>query len=99
MSSIEFWRYEDWTMVYKDGQLQQAGDHYLADEWLQKLCSVKVVDDDAGVCIPDGQNALKTLAYVHAAEEARKQRLNVAENLRIEAARLLAEAAKLESQK
>lgn len=86
-------------MVYKDGQLQRAGDHYLADEWLQELCNVTVVNDEAGVCIPDGHNALKTLAEVHAAEEARKQRLNVAENLRIEAAQLLAEAAELEAQK
>jgi hypothetical protein len=99
MSVIEFWRSGDWTMVYKDGQLQLAGDHYHADEWLQELCNVTVVDDDAGVCIPDGHNALKTLAEVHAAEDARKHRLQVAENLRIEAARLLADAQELETQK
>lgn len=99
MSDIQFWRTEDWTVVYKDGQLQRAGDHYLADEWLQELCNVKIVDDAAGVCIPDGYNALKSLAEVHAAEDVRKQRLNTAENLRIEAAQLLAEAAELEAQK
>jgi hypothetical protein len=99
MSSIEFWRSGDWTMVYKDGHLQMAGDHYHADEWLQELCNVTVVDDEAGVCIPDGHNALKTLAEVRAAVDARESRLNEAAAKRAEAVRLLAEAKELETQK
>lgn len=99
MSDIQFWRVEDWTVVYKDGQLQRAGDHYLADEWLQELCNVKVVQDDAGVCIPDGHNALKTLKEVHAAADARAERLLDAKQKRDEAAALLAEAEALEAQK
>lgn len=99
MSSIEFWVSGEWTMVYKDGQLQCVGDHYLADEWLQELCNVKVVQDDAGVCIPDGHNALKTLKEVHAAADARADRLLDAKQKRDDAAALLAEAEALEAQK
>lgn len=86
-------------MVYKDGKLERAGDHYLADEWLQELAGVKVVDDDAGVCIPDGRTALSTLAEVHAADDARAERLMVAEGKRADAQRLIKEAEALEAQK
>jgi hypothetical protein len=98
MSEIEFWVSGEWTMVYLDGQLQRAGDSYLADEWLQERCGVKVIQDDAGVCIPDGK-ALKTLTEARAAMAAREQRLGAASNFRIEAARLLADADSLETQK
>jgi hypothetical protein len=99
MSDIQFWRSGGWTMVYKDGRLQLAGDHYRADEWLQELCNVTVVDDEAGVCIPDGHNALKTLAEVHVAEEAREERMRAAYLKREQASNLLAEAVELEAQK
>lgn len=96
MSEIEFWQSGDWTMVFKDGELILAGDHYHADEWLQEFVGVKVVRDDAGVSIPDGRNALPTLAEVHAAADARAARVETAEAKRAEAERLLAEARELE---
>jgi hypothetical protein len=96
MSGIQFWRSGDWTMVYEDGKLIRAGDHYLADEWLQERVGVTVVDDEAGVCIPDGHNAIRTLAEVMEAQRAREGRLANAATKRAEAARLLDEAAALE---
>lgn len=99
LGEIEFWVAKEWTMVYHNGLLVRAGDSYLADEWLQELAGVKVVQDDASVCIPDGRNALHTLAEAEAAMEAHQHRTQVAENMRIEARRLLAEADGLEAQK
>lgn len=97
MAEIEFWRSGDWTMVYKDGVLQRAGDHYHADEWLQAEVGVLVVDDDAGVSIPDGRNAVRLLSDVKRAEGERLDRLQAADRLRQEAAELLEQAKKLES--
>jgi hypothetical protein len=99
MPKIEFWRYKDWTMVYKDGLLVKAGDHYHANEWLQAEVGVKLVDDDAGVCIPDGHNPIRILSEVREREAARLDRLQAADQLRKKAEGLLAEAAKLEAQK
>jgi len=96
---IQFWRSGDWTMVYADGQLQRAGDHYLADEWLQTEAGVTVIDDEIGVCIPDGHHPLATLAEVNRAVEAREQRAEVAAAYRAEAEGLLAKAKELEAQK
>ena len=97
MAEIEFWRFQDWTMVYKDGVLQRAGDHYLADEWLQAEMGVRVVEDEAGVSIPDGHNAVRLLADVKRAEGERLDRLQAADRLRQKTATLLAEAAELET--
>lgn len=97
--TIQFWRSGDWTMVYKDGLLVRAGDHYLADEWLQAEVGVTVVDDDAGVCIPDGHNALQTLDEVVAANEAYEDRITEATTKRQQAAELVAEAEALEARK
>jgi hypothetical protein len=83
-------------MVYEDGKLIRAGDHYLADEWLQERVGVTVVDDEAGVCIPDGHHALPTLAEVMEAQRAREDRLANAAEKRQQASRLLDEAAALE---
>ena len=93
---IQFRRFQDWTMVYLNGELQRAGDHYLADEWLQARFGVEIVDDEAGVCIPDGRNALKTLAEVAEAGAAHQRRTLAAAEKRKMAADLLAEAEELE---
>jgi hypothetical protein len=95
---IQFWRSGEWTMVYVNGELERAGDHYLADEWLQIEVGVKVVDDEAGVCLPGG-HPLSTLAEVHKAMDAREQRAEVAAAYRAEAEILIAKAAELEAQK
>jgi hypothetical protein len=86
-------------MVYEDGKLIRAGDHYLADEWLVERTGVTVVDDVDGVCIPDGHHALPTLAEVMEAQRAHEARLEVAAAKRAEATRLLDEAAALEKVK
>lgn len=99
MSSIQFWRSGDWTMVYEAGKLVRAGDHYHADEWLQERMGVTVVDDEAGVCIPDGHNALKTLDQVMQAQRDREARMARAAEKRQEASQLLEEAAALERRK
>jgi len=99
MSKIEFWRSQDWTMVYEDGQLVKSGDHYLADEWLQAKMGVVVVDDEAGVCIPDGHHAIASLAEVMERVRERHARLDEASDKRAEAKRLLDEAKALEAQK
>jgi hypothetical protein len=95
-STIQFWRSGDWTMVYEDGRLIRAGDHYLADEWLQERVGVTVVDDEAGVCIPDGHHALESLDEVMAAQRALEDRREGAAAKRAEAVRLMEEAAALE---
>jgi hypothetical protein len=93
--SVQFRRSGEWTMVYLNGQLQLAGDHYHADEWLQEHCGVEVVDDEAGLCIPDGHSALRTLAEVEAAELEYARRSEVAAAKRAEAQHLLDEAAEI----
>ena len=94
---IQFRRVQDWTVVYVNGQFAKAGDHYLADEWLQERCGVEVVDDDAGLCIPDGHNPLKTLAEVEAAELDLAERQERARRLREQGAELYAEAERVET--
>jgi hypothetical protein len=93
---IEFWVTGEWTMVYLNGELQRAGDHYLAAEWLEEHYGVTVVQDEAGVSVPDGHNALRTLAEVHAASKAHSERMAEAQRKRDEATRLLSEAMALE---
>lgn len=99
LGEIEFWVAKEWTMVYHNGLLVRAGDSYLADEWLQELAGVKVVQDDASVCIPDGHNALRTLAEAEAAMEDHRENVQVAENMRVKARRLLADADALEAKR
>jgi hypothetical protein len=93
---IQFRRSGDWTMVYLNGSLVKSGDHYLADEWLQEYAGVEVVDDEAGICIPNGHNAIHSLAEVEAEEMRRAALAGIADRKRAEAAALLAEADKLE---
>lgn len=99
MSVIEFWRHGDWTMVYKDGRLEQAGDHYLADEWLQSLCNVVVVDDEAGDCMDSDGAARATKREVDHAQEARLARLTEASEMRLLASELIKKAERLEASK
>lgn len=93
---IEFWVSGEWTMVYLNGELQRAGDHYLADEWLQSRCGVKVVEDDGKFSIPDGRNAIKSLAEVKASMETAEEKAIQAEELRRQAEALMAEANRLD---
>jgi len=94
---IQFRQSGEWTMVYLNGELVRSGDHYLADEWLQEHVGVEVVYDEAGICIPDGHNALRTLAEVEEAERAAAVRAEAAAKKRAEAQRLLAEAEEIEA--
>ena len=99
VKGIQFWHSGDWTMVYLDGQLVVSGDHYHADEWLQEHCGVTVVQDDDGICIPDGHNAIKTLDKVMASLRAREDREKRAAALRQQAQNLLDEATGLEAER
>lgn len=99
MDEIEFWQAGEWTMVYLNGELQWAGDHYLADEWLQERCGVTVVEDEDSVSVPDGHNALETLDEARAALDARAARHAEADTKRVRARRLLAEADALDKGK
>jgi hypothetical protein len=96
LDKIQFRRSGDWTMVYLNGFLVQAGDHYHADEWLQARAGVEVVDDEAGLCIPDGHNAIRSLAEVEEAEARQAARAKEADALRQEAHRLMERADTLE---
>jgi hypothetical protein len=93
---IEFWRYGEWTMVYLNGRLERAGDHYLADEWLQGHFGVDVIDDEAGDSIVNGRDAVRTLDEVHERQLHRMHAAERAEEKRIEARQLLAEADEIE---
>lgn len=96
MDKIEFWQSGDWTMVYFNGVLQRAGDHYLADEWLQEHCGVVVVPDEDGVCIPDGHHALKSLDEVRENMRLRQERKEQAAEFRRQAEELCERARELE---
>lgn len=93
---IQFWRAGEWTGVYVNGKLARHGDHYLADEWLQERCGVKIVDSDAWV--PDGVQPFITLAEVENEEERRAALKIQAEGLRRQAEEMIREADKLEAQ-
>jgi hypothetical protein len=93
---IQFHRSGEWTGVYLDGKLVRAGDHYLADEWLQARVGVKVVDSDAW--IPDGRNALETLADVKEETERREGLAREIQRKRDQMATLEREARELERQ-
>ncbi len=92
---IEFWRTGEWTVVYLNGKLVRAGDSYLADEWLQEYVGVTWVEDEGGVSVPDGRNALPTLAEARAALDSREKHKQCAAELREQAAKLREQAAKL----
>lgn len=94
---IEFWQAGEWTMVYFNGELVCYGDHYHADEWLQRRCGVKLVQDDASFSVPDGRNPLKSLAEVRAAMDQAADRTRRAEAIRAEAAALLVKADRIEA--
>jgi hypothetical protein len=96
---IQFRISGEWTMVYLNGQLVESGDHYHADEWLQERCGVEVVQDDAGICIPDGHNPIRTLAEVEQLEAAAARRKREADEKRAQAQQLLAEANELEGKR
>jgi hypothetical protein len=92
---IQFRTVGEWTVVYVNGKLERAGDSYLADEWLQARYGVEVVDDEDGVCLPDGRTPLPTLAEVEAAEADIAARRARAAELRAQADALAAEADQL----
>jgi len=92
VSEIEFWVSGEWTMVYLDGHLIKYGDSYLADEWLQEHCGVRVVYDTQGHSVPDGHNPVKELADVKTAQRAYLERVAEANKKRRQAEALIAEA-------
>lgn len=92
---IEFWQAGGWTMVYLNGELVRSGDHYLADEWLQERAGVVVIDDETNASVPDGHNPVTTLAEARVNRDAHRERMRQAEEMRVRAAALLAEANEL----
>lgn len=97
---IEFWRCDEWTMVYLNGELVKYGDHYLAEEWLQERCGVKVVDDPWGDSLTDGgRSAHKRLFDAEKAKSVRLDKFKQAADMRRRAQQLLEDAAILEGKK
>lgn len=94
--SIEFWRAGEWTMVYLNGELVCHGDHYHADEWLQKRMGVVVVDDECNASIPDGHRPVHLLAEAEENMRLANERKEDAQRKREQARALLAEADALE---
>ena len=93
---IEFHRAgEEWTAVYLNGQLQRAGDDYLADEWLQEYAGVKHVENSE--CMIDDHHAYPTLDQVYAATDAKALKLLEAADLERQAAELTARAKELKA--
>ena len=100
MASIEVHEAEEWSAVYLDGKLVHGpADSYLADEWIREHFGVATVQDDAFM---RGQNradgVARTLAEVEEYRRERDARLARAIELRAEADRLTAEAARLSGQ-
>lgn len=93
---IEFWQAGEWTMVYLNGELQRAGDHYLADEWLQQHFGVVVVDDPDSCSVPDGHHALKLLDEARESLRLDQERKEQAAELRRQAEELCERAKDLE---
>lgn len=88
---------DDWAALYVDGELDRVGDSYLAEEKAFELLGVKVVKDDAfmrGQTRSDG--VARTLSDVEAYRVQREEAKATAARLREEAARLAAEADRLE---
>lgn len=94
---IQFWVVGEWTMVYLNGELQRAGDSYLADEWLQQRCGVVTVYDATGDCMADDRTAHPALSTAIANRDARQERTKRADELRRQAEQLMNEAKELES--
>lgn len=96
---IEFWQAGEWTMVYLNGELVCHGDHYHADEWLQQRAGVKVIEDGGNFSVPDGHHPVQKLADVYAAMDEAAERTCRAEEIRRQAAEMLAEAERIETGK
>lgn len=91
--SIEIHRSHDgeWAGLYIDGKLDTYGDSYLADERLQVLCGVEYVENSPWLA--DGHRTpFQTTDEIKAARVERDDKLERAEALRAEAAKLQAEA-------
>jgi hypothetical protein len=93
---IQFWRADEWTMVYLNGELVCHGDHYHADEWLQERCGVVIVDDEDNASVPDGHHPVHLLTEAEENRRTAAELKAVAEAKREQARQLLAEAARME---
>jgi len=88
----------NWAALYVDGNLERIGDSYLAEELAFEILGVTIVRDASfmrGQSQADG--VARTLDDVAAYRAQRDEKWATAEQLRAEAARLLAEAKELES--
>jgi hypothetical protein len=89
---------EEWAALYQDGQLVRVGDTYATEEKAFELLGVETVQDDAFM---RGQNysqgVAKTLEEVEEYRKQREEAKELAAEKRAQAARLLSEAAALES--
>lgn len=82
----------EWTAVYLNGELQQVGDSYLADEWLAEHYGVEVIDDGHQDCMIDNHKAYRTLDEVTRIAVARVERETRAAELRAQADELTRQA-------
>lgn len=87
---------DDWSAVYVDGRLAQVGDHYLADEFLRRHFGVETVQSDdflrGGSTRADVAPTLDDLQVWADERDARAAR---AEQMRLDAAELLAQAERM----
>lgn len=87
----------EWSALYVDGKLEEVGDTYYVTERTLALLGVREVSDSGfmrGQTRREG--VAKTLDEVEEYAEQRKKDLDTAEALRVEAARLIAGAERLE---
>lgn len=97
MAELEIHYEEEWAALYVDGRLDRVGDAYLAEERALELCGVKIVHDDAFL---KGQEkaagCAQTLDELYAYVNDRDRKRVMAEQMRTEAANLIAQAKRLE---
>jgi hypothetical protein len=82
-----------WSALYVDGHLQIAGDHYLATEQAFERAGVLVIDDDSFLRGQDQRAGVaQTVAEVQAYHDEQERRHQKAAQLRVQAAKMVAQA-------
>jgi len=90
----------EWSALYVDGKLDRVGDHYLADERLRELVGAETVQSDDFMRGGDYRDdAAPTLDDLNAYAIDRAEKAEHAEQLREQAAELLAQAEKLSAER
>lgn len=88
---------DEWSAVYLDGELQRVGDSYLADEWVREHFGVETIQSDDFLRGGDKRDDVApTLAALKEWTDDRDARKRWADELREQAADLVARAAQVE---